>query len=103
MEAVAFRGGRIRPRVAVVKALASSVCIGTGGSVGREGPIAQIGSTLGSTVGQLLNPRMNEYAILWPAVLLEESQPPSTPRLLDHYLPWKLSSGNSMQHILGLS
>lgn len=55
MEAVALRGGRIRPRVALVKALASSVCIGTGGSVGREGPIAQIGSALGSTVGQLLN------------------------------------------------
>ncbi|UCD99381.1 MAG: chloride channel protein [Chloroflexota bacterium] len=55
MEAVALRGGRIRPRVALVKALASSICIGTGGSVGREGPIAQIGSALGSTVGQLLN------------------------------------------------
>ncbi len=55
MEAVALRGGRIRPRVAVVKALASSVCIGTGGSVGREGPIAQIGSAIGSTVGQLLH------------------------------------------------
>jgi len=53
MEAVALRGGRIRPRVAIVKALASSVCIGTGGSVGREGPIAQIGSAIGSTVGQL--------------------------------------------------
>ena len=55
MEAVSLRGGRIRPRVAVVKALASSICIGTGGSVGREGPIAQIGSALGSTLGQLLN------------------------------------------------
>ncbi|MBN1313840.1 MAG: chloride channel protein [Anaerolineales bacterium] len=54
MEAVAIRGGRIRPRVAIVKALASAVCIGTGGSVGREGPIAQIGSALGSTLGQLL-------------------------------------------------
>lgn len=53
MEAVALRGGRIRPRVAVVKALASAICIGTGGSVGREGPIAQIGSALGSTVGQV--------------------------------------------------
>ncbi|MFN2219176.1 MAG: chloride channel protein [Anaerolineae bacterium] len=53
MEAVALRGGRIRPRVAVVKALASAICIGTGGSVGREGPIAQIGSALGSTIGQL--------------------------------------------------
>jgi CIC family chloride channel protein len=55
MEAVALHGGRIRPRVAVIKSLASAVCIGTGGSVGREGPIAQIGSALGSTVGQLLH------------------------------------------------
>ena len=54
MEAVALRGGRIRPRVAVIKSLASSICIGVGGSVGREGPIAQIGSALGSTVGQAL-------------------------------------------------
>jgi chloride channel protein, CIC family len=55
MEAVALRGGRIRPQVAIVKALASSICIGTGGSVGREGPIVQIGSALGSTIGQMLN------------------------------------------------
>jgi CIC family chloride channel protein len=55
MEAVALRGGRIRPRVAVIKSLASSLCIGSGGSVGREGPIVQIGSALGSSVGQLLH------------------------------------------------
>jgi CIC family chloride channel protein len=54
MEAVALRGGRIRPRVAVIKSVASAICIGTGGSVGREGPIAQIGSALGSTIGQWL-------------------------------------------------
>ncbi len=53
MYAVARRGGRIRPVVAVVKALASALCIGSGGSVGREGPIVQIGSALGSTVGQI--------------------------------------------------
>lgn len=47
MEAVAIRGGRIRPRVAVVKSLASALCIGSGGSVGREGPIVQIGSAIG--------------------------------------------------------
>jgi len=52
MEAIALRGGRIRPRVALVKSLASSLSIGSGGSVGREGPIVQIGSALGSTVGQ---------------------------------------------------
>lgn len=55
MEAVALHGGRIRPRVAIIKSLASAICIGTGGSVGREGPIAQIGSALGSTIGQWLN------------------------------------------------
>jgi len=54
MAAVAVRGGRIRPRVVIVKALASAVCIGSGGSVGREGPIVQIGSAIGSTIGQIL-------------------------------------------------
>ena len=54
MEAVAKHGGAIRPRVVAVKALASSLCIATGGSVGREGPIIQIGSAVGSTVGQIL-------------------------------------------------
>jgi len=52
MEAMVKHGGRIRPRVAVIKSLASSVCIGSGGSVGREGPIAQIGAAVGSTLGQ---------------------------------------------------
>lgn len=50
--AVARRDGVIRPRVSIVKILASAVCIGTGGSVGREGPIIQIGSTVGSVFGQ---------------------------------------------------
>ncbi len=54
MGAVATRGGRIRSRIAMVKILASSICIGSGGSVGREGPIVQIGSTFGSTLGQHL-------------------------------------------------
>jgi len=54
MEAVALRHGRIRPRVVAAKALASSLCIASGGSVGREGPIVQIGSAIGSTTGQIL-------------------------------------------------
>lgn len=54
MLAVAKSGSRIRPRVAAIKALVSSICIGSGGSVGREGPIVQISSALGSTLGQLL-------------------------------------------------
>src|SRR6201995_4095085 len=52
MIAVAENGGRIRPQVSVVKAVASALCIGTGGSVGREGPIVQIGSALASSLGQ---------------------------------------------------
>jgi CIC family chloride channel protein len=54
MKAVALRGGVIRGRIVGIKALASAVSIGTGGSVGREGPIVQIGSAFGSSVGQLL-------------------------------------------------
>lgn len=54
MYAVARRGGRIAPQVAVVKALASALCIGGGGSVGREGPIVQIGSALGSTIARVV-------------------------------------------------
>ena len=54
MEAVALKGGRIRARVVGAKALASGICIATGGSVGREGPIVQIGSAIGSVIGQIL-------------------------------------------------
>ena len=53
MEAVHTRGGRIRPRVVIAEILASSICIGSGGAAGREGPIVLIGSTMGSTIGQL--------------------------------------------------
>jgi len=55
INAMVTNGGRIRPRVAVIKTLASSICIGSGGSAGREGPIIQIGSALGSSIGQLFN------------------------------------------------
>ena len=52
MQAILLKGGAIRPRVAFVKTITSAITIGTGGSVGREGPIIQIGSSLGSMVGQ---------------------------------------------------
>ena len=60
MLAVNRLGGRMRPQVPIVKSLASALCIGSGGSVGREGPIVQIGSALGSTLGQLV--RVSESA-----------------------------------------
>jgi CIC family chloride channel protein len=55
MQAIALRGGRIRPRVVVAKVVASALCIGSGGSAGREGPIVQVGAALGSTIGQFLH------------------------------------------------
>lgn len=55
MQALIIHGGRIRARVAAAKILASALCIGTGGSAGREGPIVQVGSAMGSTLGQILN------------------------------------------------
>lgn len=54
MQALILRGGRIRARVAAAKIAASALCIGTGGSAGREGPIIQVGSALGSSIGQVL-------------------------------------------------
>jgi len=53
MYAIYYREGRIRPVVALVKSLASALSIGSGAAVGREGPIIQIGSSFGSTLGQL--------------------------------------------------
>jgi chloride channel protein, CIC family len=64
MIAVAENGGRIRPQVSAVKAVASAVCIGVGGSVGREGPIVQIGSSLASSVGQWMRMPENRMRIL---------------------------------------
>lgn len=52
MESIILRNGMIRPRVVFAKIVASSICIGSGGSSGREGPIVQIGSAIGSTIGQ---------------------------------------------------
>jgi chloride channel protein, CIC family len=54
MDAIFYTKGKIRPIVAAVKSLASALSIGSGGSIGREGPIIQIGSSFGSTVAQLL-------------------------------------------------
>ena len=64
MDALAEEGGRIRPQVTIVKALASALCIGAGGSVGREGPIVQIGSAFASTVGQVLKMPENRVRTL---------------------------------------
>ena len=64
MIAVSDNGGRIRWQVSVVKALASALCIGSGGSVGREGPIVQIGSALASSAGQWVRLPENRLRIM---------------------------------------
>ncbi len=64
MDAIYRRGGIVRPRVAVAKAAASSLTIGSGGSAGTEGPIIQIGAAIGSSFGQLLNIPRREMSIL---------------------------------------
>jgi CIC family chloride channel protein len=64
MISVADNGGRIRWQVSVVKSLASALCIGSGGSVGREGPIVQIGSALASSLGQWVRMPENRLRVL---------------------------------------
>jgi chloride channel protein, CIC family len=59
--------GRIRPRVPLVKIIASALTIGSGGSGGREGPIAQIGAGFGSFLGGLLRLRPAERRVLMAA------------------------------------
>lgn len=62
--AVARKEGVIRPRVSLVKILASALSIGTGASVGREGPIVQIGASVGSMVGQFFRLRRRNLKVL---------------------------------------
>ncbi|NTJ63090.1 chloride channel protein [Agrobacterium rhizogenes] len=64
MNAIYHHEGRIRPIVAVVKSLASAVAIGSGSSVGREGPIIQIGSALGSTLGQIIRMPIGQRIVM---------------------------------------
>jgi len=61
------RQGQIRPRVPLVKILASAVTLGTGGSGGREGPIAQIGAGFGSLLANLLRLRPVDRRVLMAA------------------------------------
>ena len=64
MDAIYYNRGVIRPVVAVAKSLASALAIGSGAAVGREGPIIQIGSALGSTFGQVIRMSMGQRIIL---------------------------------------
>ena len=62
-----YHQGQIRPRVPLVKIVASALTLGSGGSGGREGPIAQIGAGFGSLLGNLLHLRPAERRVLMAA------------------------------------
>jgi chloride channel protein, CIC family len=67
IEAYHFKAGAVRSRVPLVKMITSAITIGSGGSAGREGPIAQIGSGFGSTLARLLRLPLHERRILMAA------------------------------------
>lgn len=62
-----YHQGLIRPRVPLIKIIASAITLGTGGSGGREGPIAQIGAGFGSVLGTVLKLRPVERRVLLAA------------------------------------
>jgi CIC family chloride channel protein len=62
-----YHQGLIRPRVPLVKIVASALTLGSGGSGGREGPIAQIGAGFGSVLANLLHLRPAERRVLMAA------------------------------------
>ncbi|HTN83040.1 MAG TPA: chloride channel protein [Sorangium sp.] len=64
IQAFHHHGGRMRKRVAWVKALASVLTLGSGGAGGREGPTMQVGGALGSLVGRWLSVGRREHRIL---------------------------------------
>jgi CIC family chloride channel protein len=64
MEAIYHKDGLIRPIVALIKSLASALSIGSGGSIGREGPIIQVGAAFGSTLGQIIKMPVRQRAVL---------------------------------------
>jgi chloride channel protein, CIC family len=67
IDAYHFKRGRIRSRIPIVKTLASAITLGTGGSAGKEGPIAQIGAAFGSHLGKLLKLSSRDRRILLAA------------------------------------
>lgn len=69
IEAYHHRDGYIRTRVPFVKTIASAITMGTGGSAGREGPIAQIGAGLGSALARWLGLSVRQRRILMAAGL----------------------------------
>ncbi len=64
IEAFHQKGGQIRARVPIIKIIASALTIGSGGSAGKEGPIAQIGSGFGAFLSSNLKMKPADQRIL---------------------------------------
>lgn len=67
MYAIHYKHGKISPVVGLIKVVASAITIATGGSAGREGPIIQIGASIGSTLGQIISMPSQQRIILMAA------------------------------------
>ncbi|MBN1142755.1 MAG: chloride channel protein, partial [Deltaproteobacteria bacterium] len=64
LEAVNLKGAKIPGRIALTRGISSAITLGTGGSAGQEGPIAQIGGAIGSQFGQLFKMSGDRLKIL---------------------------------------
>jgi CIC family chloride channel protein len=67
VEVIVFNGGKVQPRVAILKPLATAISIGSGGPFGAEGPVIMTGGAVGSVLGQLLPVTDAERTVLMVA------------------------------------
>lgn len=67
IETVVFNAGRVQPRVAILKPVATAIAIGSGGPFGAEGPVIITGGAVGSVLGQLLPMTGSERTVLMVA------------------------------------
>ena len=79
LERVNIKGGRIKRRTVPLKIISSALTIGTGGSAGVEGPIAQIGGAIGSFIGQLFKVSGNRIKLLIRILHLRRNLQPASP------------------------
>ncbi len=67
VEVIVFNGGKVQPRVAILKPIATAISIGSGGPFGAEGPVIMTGGAVGSVLGQLLPVSDSERTVLMVA------------------------------------
>ena len=67
VETIVFGGGKVQPRVAVLKPVATAISIGSGGPFGAEGPVIITGGAIGSVLGQLLPMTDSERTVMMVA------------------------------------